>query len=1079
MIRSSRAALHGLAWGLALTLSACGGGDSDDSPPPPPPPVSTDIPTTPLQDWPAIKSAVASDAGVEAQVDALLAKMSLAEKVGQMTQVEIQGVTPDDIKTYHLGSVLNGGGSFPGQHKDAPVADWLALADTLWAASMDPANPNPIPLIWGTDAVHGHNNVKGATLFPHNIGLGATRDPDLLRRIGEVTAREVAHTGIDWAFGPTLAVVRDDRWGRTYEGYSEDPLVVQSYGGEVIKGLQGTLAKDAKANEKVVATAKHFLGDGGTTDGKDQGITAVTEADLINIHGRGYYTALQAGAQSVMASFSSWKDAAKGDTARADKMHGHKYLLTDVLKTKMGFDGFVVSDWNGLGQVNATNSDSTRACTNADCPQAINAGIDMVMVPYVDDWKAFIANTIASVQSGEIPQARVDDAVRRILRVKLRAGLFSKPKPSARNANSEVGTAENRAVAREAVRKSLVLLKNNGATLPLARGAKVLVAGKSADSLSNQSGGWSLTWQGTDNVNADFGGGTTLWAAIQKIAPNAVIDTSTTGALGSADYDAAIVVIGETPYAEGVGDIGKAKTLEHAKLHPEDVALIDALKAKGVKKIITVLYSGRPLYVNRELNRSDAFVAAFLPGTEGDGLTDVLFKKDDGAVNADFSGKLSYSWPKAACQVALNHGDAGYDPLYAFGYGLSYAAPGADQAALDEATVAQGCGVPAGGGGTTDQTLAVFDGANQSGFSMRVGAPSSWSVLVGLSTATSTSTPQAEITAVPVDDKDGKQWAAIKAKWNGAAGQLYMQSTNDADKQDLQSYLNSKGSLVFDARVAVAPTAAVKMRVDCGYPCMGEIDATNTFGTLPANTWTELAIPLQCFADQGTDFTLVNTPFLLYSSGGQFEVSVANIRWDPKNTGNVPCAGGPPVNVIAVTADKDLYVNGISDAATLAPPGAWSYGTGSVTLTNDVVDGTDKLIDVVFNGVTDGAGNGGIFMSVPDNTLIDASAIAATGGVQFEIRILDYGNSTQDFWTKLVCDRKSDTCRTGDLKDKVGHPAVNTWQTVKIPFTSPDYVANGFDPSKLTSPLEMLPAWGDQNGTIHFQIRNLRIVKNL
>ena len=1074
--RAARAARYGLACAVALTLGACGG--SDDDTPAVPPPVNTDIPTTTLSDWPAIKSAVARDSDIESKVDALLAKMSLEEKVGQMTQVEIQGVTPADIKTYHLGSVLNGGGSFPNQNKGAVVTDWLALADSLWAASVDTSNANPIPLIWGTDAVHGHNNVKGATLFPHNIGLGATRDPDLLRRIGEVTAREVSRTGIDWAFGPTLAVVRDDRWGRTYEGYSEDPLVVQSYAGQVIKGLQGSLAKDAKANEKVVATAKHFLGDGGTTDGKDQGVTAVTEADLINIHGRGYYTALQAGAQSVMASFSSWKDASKGDTARADKMHGHKYLLTDVLKTKMGFDGFVVSDWNGLGQVNTTNSDSTIACTNANCPQAINAGIDMVMVPYVDDWKAFIANTIASVKSGEIPQARVDDAVRRILRVKYRAGLFTKPKPSARNTSNEVGTAEDRAVAREAVRKSLVLLKNNGATLPLARSAKLLVAGKGADSLSNQSGGWSLTWQGTENVNADFGGGTTLWQAIQKVAPNATLDTSTNGALGSADFDAAIVVIGETPYAEGVGDIGKNKTLELAKLHPEDVALIDALKAKGVKKIITVMYSGRPLYTSREINRSDAFVAAWLPGTEGDGLVDVLFKKADGTVDNDFTGKLSYSWPKAACQVALNKGDAGYDPLYAFGYGLTYASAGADQGAYDETTADKGCGVPTGGGGTTDQTLAVFDGANQSGFTMRIGAPSSWATVVSLATASSTSSPQGEIVATPVDDKDGKQWAAIKAKWNDANGQIYMQSTNDADKQDLQSYLNSEGSLVFDARVTTAPTASIKMRVDCGYPCMGEIDATSTFKGLALNTWKELAVPLKCFGDQGTDFSAVNTPFLLFSSG-QFELSVANIRWEPKRAGNVPCAGGAGPTVIALTADKDLYVNGISDAAALAAPGSWSYGTGSVTLTNDVVDGADKLIDVAFNGVTDGAGNGGIFMSTPDNTVIDASAIAATGGVQFEIRVLDYGNTTQDFWTKMVCDRKSDTCRTGDLKTLIGHPALNTWQTVKIPFTSADYVANGFDASKITSPLEMLPAWDDQKGTIHFQIRNLRIVKNL
>ncbi len=1080
MIHKFRAARGGLALAVALMLSACGGGDSDNGPPvTPPPPPSTDIPTTPLADWPVIKSAIKRDDAVEKQVDDLLAKLSLAEKVGQMTQVEIQGVTPEDIKTYHLGSVLNGGGSFPGQNKGAAVADWLALTDSLWAASVDKSNANPIPLIWGTDAVHGHNNAKGATLFPHNIGLGAAHDPELMRRIGAVTASEVARTGIDWAFGPTLAVVRDDRWGRTYEGFSEDPLLVQSYGGELIRGLQGELSKDTNAGEKVVATAKHFLGDGGTVDGKDQGITAVTEADLINIHGRGYYTALQAGAQSVMASFSSWKDISQGDTARANKMHAQKHLLTDVLKTKMGFDGFVVSDWNGLGQVNTGNSDSTIACTNSNCPQAINAGIDMVMVPYVDDWKAFITNTIASVNSGEIPQARIDDAVRRILRVKIRAGLFTKPKPSARATSAEIGTADHRLVAREAVRKSLVLLKNNGATLPLARTAKILVAGKSADSLSNQSGGWSLSWQGTDNVNADFGGGTTFWAAVQKVSSNATLDTSTDGSGGSADYDAAIVVIGETPYAEGVGDIGKNKTLELDKLRPEDVKVIEGLKAKGVKKIITVLYSGRPLYASREINASDAFVAAWLPGTEGDGLADVLFKKEDGSVNFDFSGTLSYSWPKSACQTSLNKGDASYDPLYAFGYGLSYAKPGADQAAYDATPATQGCGQPAGGGGTTDQPLAVFDGSNQSGFGMRIGAPSSWSVVMGLSTASVTETPQKEITAVPVDDKDGKQWAAVKARWNNATGQLYMQTIIESEKQDLQSYLNSEGSLVFDARVSTVPSASVKMRVDCGYPCAGEIDVTSSINGLPLNSWKEVAVPLKCFADAnnpGTDFSAVNTPFLIASSG-TFEVSVANIRWEPKRVGDVPCDGGAPPKVITVTDDKDLYVNGISDVAALAVPGSWS-SAGSVVLTNDFVDGTDKVIDVQFNNVGDSGGNGGVFITTPDNTLIDASAIAATGGVQFEIRVLDYGQTTQDFWIKMVCNGKADTCRTGDLKNLIGHPALNTWQTVKMPFTSASYEP-GFLPGKISSPLEMLPAWDDQKGTIHFQIRNLRIVKAL
>ncbi|MEY2891557.1 MAG: 1,4-beta-D-glucan glucohydrolase [Pseudomonadota bacterium] len=1071
---------HRLAWACiaAAAVSACGGG-SDSSTPTPAVDV-TAFTTATLSDWPAITSGIARETSVETQVSALLASLSLEEKVGQMTQVEIQNVTPEEIITYHLGSVLNGGGSFPGQNKGAAVADWRALADQLWEASMSPRNAHPIPLIWGTDAVHGHNNVKGATLFPHNIGLGAARDPELMRRMGEVTAREVARSGIDWAFAPTLAVVRDDRWGRTYEGFSEDPLIAQTYGGQIVLGLQGALGKDPKSNEKVIATAKHFIGDGGTTSGTDQGITVATEQALINLHARGYYTALQAGAQTVMASYSSWQNSAQGEGARATKMHGNGYLLTDVLKTKMGFDGFVVSDWNGIGQVKPGNSDAAADCTNANCPQAINAGVDMVMVPYRDDWKAFIANTIASVRSGEIAQSRIDDAVRRILRVKVRAGLFSKPKPSARNASDAVGTDEHRAVAREAVRKSLVLLKNNGAALPLARTAKLLVAGKSADSLSNQTGGWSLTWQGTSNTNADFGGGTTLWQAVQKIAPNAVLDTSANGALGSAEFDAAIVVIGETPYAEGVGDLGRTKTLELAKLQPADIALIQALKAKGVKKIITVLYSGRPLYANREINASDALVAAWLPGTEGDGLADVLFRAANGAVNFDFQGTLSYSWPKSACQVALNYGDAGYDPLYAYGYGLRYAAPGTDQAAYDETSASQGCGMPAdGGGGTATQALSAFDGTNQNGFIARLGAPSNWNVPISLSTASSTTSAAGEITATPIDDRNGKQWAALRVKWNDAAGQVYLQTDGDA-KQDLRSYLNApSGALVFDAKVYTAPAASVKMRVDCGYPCIGEIDVTEVFKTQAVGSWKQLAVPLSCFSTRGTDFMLINTPFLLYTTAG-FELGVANVRWEPNATPNVPCESGAGPTILSITADKDLYVNGISDASALATPGSWSYGNGSLQLNAAASDGAGgTVIDVQYHGVTDGGGNGGIFLSVPDNTFIDASAVAATGGVEFEIRVLDYGNTTQDFWVKLVCNRNADNCRTGDLTNLVGHPAVGTWATVKIPFSAAGYAANGFDPSKLSSVLEMLPAWNDQLGEIHFQLRNVRIRKVL
>lgn len=1067
-----RALLSGAAL-LTLSLTSC----TEDKPNPPPTeePETPEPPPPPPEGWPRIESVISKDEALEAKVDTLLKAMTLEEKVGQMVQVEIPNVTAAEVKQYHLGSVLNGGGSWPGGNKASAVQDWVARADELWEASMDPANPHQIPLIWGTDAVHGHNNVRGATMFPHNIGLGAANDPDLIRRIGEVTAREVARTGIDWAFGPTIAVVRDDRWGRTYEGYSEDPAIVEAYAGKAVEGLQGTLGKDAKTNERVIACAKHFLGDGGTTRGKDQGITAVTERELREVHGRGYFTALKAGAQTVMASYNSWQNPEQGATAKAYKMHGNKYLLTDILKTKMGFDGFVISDWNGIGQITKANSDSAIDCTNSNCPQAIIAGIDMIMVPYRDDWKAFITNTLASVRSGEIPEERINDAVRRILRVKYRMGLFEKPKPSLRNASHELGTAEHRAVAREAVRKSLVLLKNNGHTLPLARSAKVLVAGKSADSLSNQTGGWSLTWQGTNNTNADFGGGTTAWQAIQKIAPNATLDTSADGSKADASYDAAIVFIGETPYAEGQGDIGNAKTMELAKLRPEDLTLIDALKAKGVKKIVTVLFSGRALYTNKEINRSDAFVAAWLPGTEGDGLADVLFKKEDGSVNFDFTGKLSYSWPKSACQTSLNRGDSSYDPLYAYGYGLNSAST-SEQTAYDEASPAVGCGID-GGGGTASLPLPVFERGNQDAWVMRLGAPSNWGGTdVVQSTSNSTKTPAGEVIATPVDDRNGIQWAAVKATWT-TTGQLYMQSATAADVKNLQSYLNSSGALVMDMRVSTPPSASVKARIDCVYPCGGEIDVTGALKALPANTWTEVAIPLQCFSQKGTDFSTINTPMLFFTEG-TMELSVANIRWEPNKVGTIPCDSSSS-NIVKLTDNKDVYVNGVADTSVFGTPGGWSYGSGSVTVTPELQTADGKVIDVVMNGVTDGGGNGGFFLTVKDPTLLDVSQIAATGGVQFELKVLDYGSTTQDFWLKLVCNRKTDgSCATGDLKTLIGHPEVGTWKTIKLPFSSPDYAAN-WDATKLTSVLEMLPAWDDQRGNIHFQIRGIRIVKQL
>ncbi|KAG0783257.1 hypothetical protein G6F22_008757 [Rhizopus arrhizus] len=406
-----------------------------------------------LQDWPRVHSAIATDAGIERRVQQILSQMTLAQKIGQMTQAEIKTITPEQVRQYYIGSVLNGGGSWPGMDKHASVQAWLKLADAYHAASLATDAKTPVPVIWGTDAVHGHNNVLGATLFPHNIGLGAAGDAELIERIGEATARSVRATGIGWVFAPTLAVAHDPRWGRTYESYSSDPAVIRSFAHAYVKGAQGAFKDDGN----VVTTAKHYLGDGATDNGRDQGEALVDKATMINVHAQGYYGALAEGAQTVMASFNSWNDRAAG--IDYGKMHGSRALLTDALKDRMGFDGFVVSDWNGIAQV--------PGCRNDSCAQAINAGIDMVMVP--DDWKAFIDNTTAQVQKGEIPMARIDDAVTRILRVKLRAGLFEH-KPSDSRYAGDATAVQHRELARRAVRESLVLLKNEGHALPPAAG---------------------------------------------------------------------------------------------------------------------------------------------------------------------------------------------------------------------------------------------------------------------------------------------------------------------------------------------------------------------------------------------------------------------------------------------------------------------------------------------------------------------------------------------------------------------------------------------------------------------------------
>lgn len=585
------------------------------------------------------------------RASALLARMTLDQKLGQMIQAERASTTPDDVRAHHLGSVLSGGGSVPGANHPA---DWVAMHDAYWMASMSEADGRlPIPLLYAIDAIHGNTNVLGATVFPHNIGLGAANDPDLVERLARVCAEEVLATGLDWTFAPTLAVVRDIRWGRTYESFSEDPALVASYAGRYVRGLQGALDENG-----IIACAKHFVGDGGTTRGIDQGDTAIDEAELTRTHIAPYLPALQAGVLTVMASFNSWNK---------EKCHGSRYLLTDVLKGRLGFQGFVVSDWDGVDQL---ADDLAEALATS-----VNAGVDMIMVSL--DWRRMLGTLRTVVADGRVPMARIDDAVRRILAVKYASGLFERPRPAARPwSNSPTfGGAAHRAVAQEAVRKSLVLLKREPGVLPVSPGARVLVAGKNADDRGHQCGGFTVEWQGTRG-NDRILGGTSIWEGIRERSPGATLSVDGSAA-DAAAHDVAIVVIGETPYAEGMGDIrsgGAVKrgsgtqfmtnlapygeSLVLAERHPEDLATIQRISALGIP-VIVVLISGRPLVVNAELAESRAFVAAWLPGSEGAGVADVLFG------DAHFTGALPFSWPKEPVGA---YGAAA--PLFPRGFGL-------------------------------------------------------------------------------------------------------------------------------------------------------------------------------------------------------------------------------------------------------------------------------------------------------------------------------------------------------------------------------------------------------------------------
>lgn len=585
----------------------------------------------------------------DARVKELVAKMTLEEKVGQMTQAEQDALADvTDIETLFLGSLLSGGNSDPkaGNSMEA----WTEMYERYQGHALK--TRLAIPLLYGVDAVHGHSNVLGAVIFPHNIGLGCTRNPALVEEMSRIVAKEVRATGINWTFAPCVAVPRDERWGRTYEGFGETPELAVLFGGPSVRGLQGD---DLSGPHSVIACAKHFVGDGGTVWGTglpkepnskerwglDQGDVRLTEAELRELHMQGYLPALEAGAATIMPSYNSWN---------GEKASGSKRLLTEILKEELGFEGFLISDYNALDQLPGDFADQIA--------QSINAGMDMVMVP--TKYREFWTTLKKVVEDGRIPMSRIDDAVTRILRVKFAAGMMEKGwSPKADPALQKAfGSREHREVARECVRQSLVLLKNDKKALPVSKSlARVHVGGKSADDIGNQCGGWTITWQGKSGEVTT--GGTTILTAIKNtVSPSTKVTFSKDGS-GAKGADVGIVVIGEPPYAEMQGDRADLS------LDTEDIAAVRNMKKAGIP-VVVVLLSGRPMIIDDVLGSCDAFVAAWLPGTEGQGVADVLF--------GDYkpTGKLSMTWPRSMKQIPINVGDKSYDPLFAYGYGLTY-----------------------------------------------------------------------------------------------------------------------------------------------------------------------------------------------------------------------------------------------------------------------------------------------------------------------------------------------------------------------------------------------------------------------
>ncbi len=803
--------------------------------------------------WPNANTELKRDPKVERKVKKLIANMTLEQKVAQMIQPEIGYLSIEQMRKYGFGSYLNGGNTAPYGDKQATPETWLKFADEMYHASIDASiDGSAIPTIWGTDAMHGHSNVYGATLFPHNIGLGAAHDPQLIKKIGQATAKEVAATGIEWSFAPTVAVVRDDRWGRTYESYSEDPAIVTAYAGEMVAGIQGDIKDDFLFGYHRIATAKHFVGDGGTENGIDRGDTLVSEAELRDIHAAGYFSAIEAGVQSVMASFNSW---------RGNRLHGDKYLLTDVLKGQMGFDGFVVSDWNAHKFVDG--------CDLEQCAGAINAGVDVIMVP--EHFEAFYHNTIKQVRDGIIPISRINDAVTRFLRAKVRWGLLKKGKPSSR-LNNEIKQSFNsqahKDLARESVRKSLVLLKNNQQILPLAPNQNILVAGNGADNIAKQAGGWSVSWQGTDNTNADFPNATSIYAGIkQKVeVAGGAVELAINGQFKTKP-DAAIVVIGEEPYAEWFGDI---QSIEYQAGNKQDLRLLKQLKQQNIP-VVTVYLGGRPLWMNKEINQSDAFVAAWLPGSEGQGIADVILSKKNGEIDYDFSGKLSFSWPKYDDQFELNYQDDNYDPLFAYGFGLTY------QQQVNLAQLSEQNRIVSKQ--QTSDHLPLFERNLAEGLVWSLANQSDRDTMPILKINAPSGTSEDKHSIRMQSVNLAYQEDARRFVWQGktpAKMALSYQTSGDLSEQVTESSV-----LSFDIRMDEYPTNPVNLNLFCNATdCLMLYEIQSRLKRLPLGKWQTLTFDISCVSQASALKHLAHV--LSIQTQGSMALAIANVRLGKK-----------------------------------------------------------------------------------------------------------------------------------------------------------------------------------------------------